>query len=161
MINYYSANFQGNILKRGFWIYIWHIKTKNNKKYYYIGRTGDSSSKYASSPFSRLGQHLDMRKNAKGNSMYRNLKKIGINPCECEFNMFACGPIFLEQSTIESHRIRRDKMAAIENKLYCDLKKEGCEVIGNVNSKKEMPPKLLRKYKNIFDSARCWISRLK
>ena len=39
-----ELNFNGELLQRGFWLYIWEIKTPKKKHLYYVGRTGDSSS---------------------------------------------------------------------------------------------------------------------
>jgi len=57
-INTYEMSFDGHILQRGFWLYVWRIEFEG-KQYYYVGRTGDSSSAHVSSPFNRIGQHLD------------------------------------------------------------------------------------------------------
>ena len=72
-------SFQGEVLERGFWLYIWEIVNGSNR-YFYVGRTGDSSSAHAASPFNRIGQHLDFRENAKGNSLAKRLNEVGINP---------------------------------------------------------------------------------
>ena len=68
----YRMSFNGQVLKRGFWLYVWKISTPRGKCLY-VGRTGDSSSPNAASPFNRIGQHLDLRKNAKGNTMTKRL----------------------------------------------------------------------------------------
>ena len=44
----------GKLLKRGFWVYVWKIITKDDQVFYYVGRTGDSSSCNAALPFSRM-----------------------------------------------------------------------------------------------------------
>ena len=41
------ANFSGRILERGFWLYVWKV-TAPNKTVFYVGRTGDSSSRWIS-----------------------------------------------------------------------------------------------------------------
>lgn len=146
----YTARFHGGILQRGFWIYVWQIIDQKDKKYYYVGRTGDSSSPNAASPFNRLGQHLDVRKNAKGNSMLKNILKADINPVECGFNMYACGPIYTEQKGFENHKPYRDKMAAVECRLYSDMKQEGFCVINEVKSKKNFPYEFKKQYDNMF-----------
>ena len=103
--------FSGRLLKRGFWLYIWDIREQNQRRLY-VGRTGDSSSPHASSPFRRIGQHLDTRLNAKGNALGRQLASRGINPEACTFEMTAIGPIFDEQKTMHEHEPFRDKTAA-------------------------------------------------
>ena len=44
-------------LERGFWLYVWVIDGAGDTLHY-VGRTGDSSSSNAQSPFNRMGQHL-------------------------------------------------------------------------------------------------------
>jgi len=111
--NTYKMSFNGQILERGFWLYIWKIKSRENL-YIYVGRTGDSSSPNASSPFNRIGQHLDFRANAKGASLAKRLKEAGVDPKQSNFNMLALGPLFEEQQTMEEHRPYRDCMATLE-----------------------------------------------
>jgi hypothetical protein len=122
--------FSGKLLKRGFWLYIWDIKG-DKRQHLYVGRTGDSSSPNASSPFRRIGQHLDSRFNAKGNALGRHLKDAGIDPESCVFEMTAIGPIFDEQSTMPEHKPFRDKTAALERALADELKRRGYDVLGH------------------------------
>lgn len=42
-MNQYHFEFSGKIIERGFWIYTYKI-INNNTTYFYVGRTGDSSS---------------------------------------------------------------------------------------------------------------------
>ena len=58
MLQPYSMKFDGHLLARGFWLYIWEIKGASSH-HVYVGRTGDTSSPHAQSPFKRVGQHLD------------------------------------------------------------------------------------------------------
>jgi len=120
--------FSGKLLKRGFWLYIWDIK--GDERHLYVGRTGDSSSPNASSPFRRIGQHLDTSLNAKGNALGRRLKEAGIDPESCTFEMIAIGPIFDEQSSLKKHYPLRDKTAALERALADELKLRGYKVLG-------------------------------
>ena len=80
----HHLKFSGALIERGFWLYIWRVTCKNDYVLY-VGRTGDSSSKYAASPFNRLGQHLDIRPKATANTLLRNIKSVGFNPVKCEF----------------------------------------------------------------------------
>jgi hypothetical protein len=121
--------FSGKLLKRGFWLYVWDIK-QDLRRHLYVGRTGDSSSPHASSPFRRIGQHLDSRINAKGNALGRQLKTAGIDPETCTFEMTAIGPIFEEQDSMLEHIPRRDKTAALEKALADELKRRGYNVLG-------------------------------
>lgn len=133
--------FNGKLLKRGFWLYIWDIK-EDRKRHLYVGRTGDSSSPNASSPFRRIGQHLDSRLNAKGNALGRQLESAGIDAQNCTFEMTAIGPIFDEQKTMPEHKPLRDKTAALERALADELKRRGYNVLGSHPKAKEPDPAL-------------------
>lgn len=127
------ASFTGRILNRGFWLYVWRIAAPR-ETVLYVGRTGDSSSANAASPFSRLSAHLQSKETAKGNAMHRHLVAAGIDPAGAQFQMVAMGPLFAEQSTFEDHKPFRDRMAAMEKQLAQELGKNW-KVIGNHGSK--------------------------
>lgn len=129
-IKSYQMSFQGEVLQRGFWLYVWEI-ISGSKRYIYVGRTGDSSSAHAASPFNRIGQHLDFRDNAKGNSLAKRLKEVDVNPRTSNFRMLALGPFFPEQATFDEHRPYRDQMATFEFELANYLKTEGYNVLGS------------------------------
>ena len=129
MLHSYGMSFDGHLLKRGFWLYIWDIKGPGSR-HLYVGRTGDSSSANASSPFRRIGQHLDASPNAKGNALGKQLRRAGVNNEECRFEMMALGPIFPEQSTFADHAPIRDRMAALEGWLADELRQRGYIVLG-------------------------------
>ncbi len=133
--------FSGKLLKRGFWLYIWDIKGEKTH-HLYVGRTGDTSSANASSPFRRIGQHLDTRPNAKGNALGQRLKEACINPEACTFEMIAIGPIFDEKKSMPEHKPLRDKTAALERALADELKRRGYEVLG-VHPRKIQPDPVL------------------
>jgi hypothetical protein len=135
--------FNGRLLKRGFWLYVWDIK-EDRKHHLYVGRTGDSSSPNASSPFRRIGQHLDSSLNAKGNALGRQLENAGIDPEACTFEMTAIGPIFNEQKTMSEHKPLRDKTAALERALADELKRRGYNVLGTHPRAEEPDPALFK-----------------
>jgi hypothetical protein len=135
--------FSGKLLKRGFWLYVWDIKEEKGR-HLYVGRTGDSSSPNASSPFRRIGQHLDSGMNAKGNALGRQLKRAGIDPENCTFEMTAIGPIFDEQEDMPRHKPLRDKTAALESGLADELKRRGYKVLGKHPRPVEPDPTLFQ-----------------
>jgi hypothetical protein len=139
-------SFDGRVLERGFWIYVWRVTAPSapNRPLVYVGRTGDSSSRFAASPFLRIGRHLDFRTTAKANSLARHLKAENIVPADCAFQMIALGPFFEEQQTIELHRPYRDQMAAVECYVAAQLKDRGFKVLGRTNTRKKCPPELLQ-----------------
>ncbi len=126
----HSMRFDGALVERGFWLYVWRI-VAGAETVLYVGRTGDSASPYASSPFERVGRHLEVGPNAKGNSMGRQLQTQGIDPRSCAFHMVAIGPIFPEQPDMNRHRPIRDEIAAQETALAGLLSSRGYRVLGN------------------------------
>jgi len=123
-------SFDGHLLKRGFWLYVWKISGPRSN-YVYVGRTGDTSSPHASSPFKRIGQHLDPSPKARGNALGKQLRKAGVNYEECSFEMIAVGPIFPEQATFKAHVPLRDQMAALERAVADELRQSGYLVLGS------------------------------
>ncbi len=125
----YQLTFDGDLLQRGFWIYIWKVEDrKTSNLYYYVGRTGDSSSLNASSPFSRLSSHLS--KNPKANALLKHLHAQGIAVGECRFDFFSFGPLFFEAFNWEDHKHKRDKTATVEKMVAQSLKERGVTVFG-------------------------------
>jgi hypothetical protein len=129
-VNAHSMSFDGALLRRGFWLYVWRIRPRGKRPVLYVGRTGDSSSPFASSPFKRIGAHLELRKTAKANSITRCLRRAKIEPSECRYEMVALGPIFPEQSSMKRHGPFRDRAAALEYSLWAWLHRRPYEVIG-------------------------------
>lgn len=128
--NTHELTFSGGLLKRGFWLYVWEITTAEQKQLYYVGRTGDSSSFNAQSPFNRMGQHLGFH--VQSNSLRRHLQKRGIKPEKCNSRLVAHGPV-LEVSARDQHRRRRDKVAALEKALADAMCAAGYDVLNTVH----------------------------
>lgn len=131
---------------------MWRV-TSGGKEFFYVGRTGDSSSKFAASPFSRLSQHLDVRPTASANMLLRHIRHRNLDPLACTFELLTLGPIFPEQTTLELHRQFRDLMAPLESAFATYLRSTGREVVGSHGSKREPDPKLFAKVKDAFNSA--------
>ena len=126
----HELNFHGGLLTRGFWLYVWDISTLENRHLRFVGRTADSSSKNAQSPFNRMGQHLAF--NPKINVLRRTLKSKDVDPEKCAFGLVADGPILPEAVNSEEHKKNRDRIAAMEKALALALSESGYEVINNV-----------------------------
>lgn len=150
VLNSFRMKFDGALLQRGFWIYVWRV-SQGADVYVYVGRTGDSSSPNASSPFNRIGQHLDFRSNAKGNSLSKRLKEAGIVPASCSFEMVAIGPLFPEADSMETHRPVRDQVGAVENALATLLRGGGYTVLGKHSSKAAVDHVMMRGITEIVD----------
>jgi hypothetical protein len=135
-------------LKRGFWLYVWEITPRRKPIIYYVGRTGDSSSSNAQSPFNRMGHHLGFNK--RSNVLRRRLQANGIDPEQCEFRLIAHGPILKEASTFEAHCEPRNVIASLEAALAVALKEAGYEVMNTVNCRMPLDNKLFKKVRSAF-----------
>jgi hypothetical protein len=147
----HRVEFSGAILERGFWLYAWRIRC-GGEVAFYVGRTGDSSSKFAASPFARLGQHLDVRPKATVNMLLRHVRKLGFEPLNCKYELVAFGPLFPEQSTLELHRAHRDRIAPLEAALAQLMRERGFSVVGSHGAKGTAEPALLKEVKNAFNA---------
>lgn len=126
-----ALNFNGDILVRGFWIYIWEI-VSNSEKYYYVGRTGDNSSSNAGSPISRMSLHFDLRSSATANQVIRKLQDKQIVPQQCSYFLYTYGPFYPEtKKDWNEHTILRNEIALIEAQVAEYLKENGKTVLGN------------------------------
>lgn len=140
--------FDGAILARGFWLYVWEITTPAGEKLFYVGRTGDSSSHYAQSPFNRMGQHLGF--NEKSNVLRRHLERKNISPEKCKFRLFSHGPILAEAGTNDEHRASRDIVAAMEKALADEMCTVGYQVMNTVNCRKQLSQNLFEQVRSGF-----------
>lgn len=144
----YDLTFKGELLSRGFWLYVWEITTPERTHMYYVGRTGDSSSNNAQSPFNRMGQHLGF--NVRSNILRRRLKTRKADPEACTFRLVAHGPILDEALTQDDHCVRRDCIAAMEKVLAETMAAVGYDVINTVNCHSEMDAKLFAGVRGAF-----------
>ena len=136
----HELTFNGGLLERGFWLYVWEITTPQDTHLYYVGRTGDSSSIKAQSPFNRMGQHLGFNKHA--NPLRRYLNAEDVDPERCLFRLVTYGPILEEAATLEEHRQRRDRIGAIEKALAAAMVAAGYQVLNRVNCRIDVDPQL-------------------
>jgi hypothetical protein len=132
----HALSFDGHILRRGFWLYIWEITPPEGTSIHYVGRTGDSSSANAQSPFNRVSQHLGF--NEKSNALRRHLEERGLRPEECRFRLVTHGPVLEEAQTAEEHHVPRDAVAALEKALAEALCAAGYDVINRVACRKPL-----------------------
>lgn len=85
----HELSFTGHFLQRGFWLYVWEVTPPDGKPLFYVGRTGDSSSTNAQSPFNRMGQHLGFATNS--NMLRKYLEAHGASPEHSSFRLVALG----------------------------------------------------------------------
>tara|TARA_Y100000294_G_scaffold159937_1_gene163192 strand:+ start:18 stop:584 length:567 start_codon:yes stop_codon:yes gene_type:complete len=132
----HELNINGELLQRGFWLYVWEIKTAKKQNFYYVGRTGDSSSLNAQSPFNRMGQHLGFKK--ASNVLRRRLEGKRIVPESCQFRLVSHGPILKESKNENEYRRRRDIIAAMEKALADEMTLAGYDVLNVVNCRRKL-----------------------
>ena len=132
----HELRFHGELLGRGFWLYVWEITTPEQTLLYYVGRTGDSSSRNAQSPINRMGQHLGF--NSKNNVLRRTLESKDIDPESCFFRLVAHGPILPEATNQDEHSKSRDRIVAMEKALSLALVEAGYEVMNTVHCRADL-----------------------
>ena len=116
---------------------------------FYVGRTGDSSSINAASPFNRMGQHLNLRPEAKAAMLAKRLREKypSINSSEFSYRLVSVGPIFPEVGVVDrrtpseeeraKHHVGRDVVSGLESMLEKKMRSAGYKVLNIVYSKKE------------------------
>ncbi len=123
------------MLQRGFWLYVWEVIQPTGATLHYVGRTGDSSSVNAQSPFARMSQHLGFGKHSM--MLRSHLADRRVDPQVCAFRLIAHGPVLPEAENKDKdiHRSRRDAVAAMERALCEELKAAGYDVLNTVRSR--------------------------
>jgi hypothetical protein len=138
-VNIQRISLSAKMLRRGFWLCVWKISTTDDQTLHYVGRTGDSSSLKAQSPFARISGHLGSNKHADTLQQHLRKRKLAIENC-VQFEMIPFGPIYDEADGLELHRERRDVVAALESKLCAAMAQGEYDVLNTVNSKKVLDP---------------------
>ena len=134
----HEVRFEGGILQHGFWLYVWEVTPADQPALYYVGRTGDSSSTNAQSPFNRMGQHLGIAK--KSDMLRRHLVDHGVEPEACRFRLVTVGPSHQEARWPgrAEHDAGRDVVGAMEKALAEALAWSGCRVMNRAASRKSL-----------------------
>lgn len=134
----HKLQFDGEVLRRGFWLYVWEIITPSGPCLHYVGRTGDSSSTNAQSPFNRMSQHLGFNKRSNVLRKYLTMREVLSE--ECQFRLVSLGPIEEESNDTDraEHDRRRDAVAAMESALALAMKEAGYFVMNDITSRKNL-----------------------
>jgi len=130
-----QLTFDGAILARGFWLYIWEIVAPDGRTLHYIGKTGDKASSVCQSPFNRLTNHLGGNKHS--NALTRYLGQMKLHPETCNFRFHAYGPLFEEKSH-KSHGELCDATSALEKGLADAMTQAGYAVINKVHCRTDL-----------------------
>jgi hypothetical protein len=148
----HDLRFDGGLLQRGFWLYVWEVTPAGAPALHYVGRTGDSSSINAQSPFARMGQHLGFAKTSM--ALRKHLDRRTVDPKLCAFRMIAHGPVLseAEAENREEHDIRRDIVAAMEHALCAELKAAGYDVLNDVHCRKPLDADAFMKVRDAFQA---------
>jgi hypothetical protein len=137
------------ILKRGFWLYVWVVTLKDDRIVHYVGRTGDSSSSNAQSPVSRISGHLGP--NERANALKRHLRKHGIEFQDCQALEFvAHGPLEEEVTDWGDHKSRRDRTHALERDLCEGMRAAGYEIMNKVQCRQPTEPEAWKMVRSAF-----------
>lgn len=147
----FKITFSGKTLDRGFWIYVVRIANPKKQRYFYVGMTGDPSSFNAASLFVRMGRHLDVKKNAKGNTLFRAIKnEEKLLPFLHKLNFEIIG-FYLKEENKKDHKKIREEASHLEDRLHKDLEAEGYAVLGSkwAKQKPDIPNHWKKKYLEI------------
>jgi hypothetical protein len=142
---------EGALLRRGFWLYAWKIRS-GERLFVYVGRTGDSSSHFAASPFARVARHLDLKEGAKANSLVHQLRAQGIVLEEADYRLLALGPLAPEAEDMVGHLPLRETVAALESALAGELKARGYNVVGRHWASSPLDEELFKRVLEAIDS---------
>ena len=113
--------------RMGYYVYIVVIVYKN-KRYYYVGMTGDRKHKVARSPFYRMGGHFSQLKSSTQNQIIRGLKsKVGIQNVEqalteIKFTYYSYLIEPFDRTDITLHSEKRKRTEQIESYLIGKMK---------------------------------------
>lgn len=135
--NLYKLEFDGTVLVRGFWLYVWEIVVGDGTTLHYVGKTGDKASGVSQSPFDRLSKHLGYNHN--NNALRRHLGNEGLDPERCRFRFRAYGPLFGSESR-KTHGELCDVASGLESALANAMVAAGYPVINIVNCRMLVDP---------------------
>ena len=141
-----SLAFDGAILRRGYWIYVVQVRC-GRRQFYYVGRTGDSSSANAASLFTRLSNHLNLSPKAKANALARKLRDRRLDASKARYRVWGLRMDWPEPKSFRSHIPGRNKAAAIEREVAEWLRAKGYSVVGQHDSRTTPDRNLLRRVK--------------
>lgn len=145
----HQIEFNGALLARGFWLYIWEITTRAGRKVHYVGRTGDKASGVCQSPFDRLSKHLGS--NPNNNALQRHLKNQKLRQEDCSFRFHSLGP-FLTDSRL-SHGEKCDIVAALEKALADAMHAAGYAMLNKVKCRMLLDETLWRDVARAFQDS--------
>lgn len=142
-----TLSFDGAMLSRGFWLYVWEITLENGSTVHYVGKTGDKASGARQSPLNRAFNHLGF--NVNNNALRRHLETARIDPEKCQFRFQAYGPVF-DDTTQKAHGELCDIMSGLEKALAGAMSTAGYAVLNHVSSRMSVNKEQFAKVREAF-----------
>ena len=137
MSNYNTIQFSGKLTQAGFSIYLFEIAS-GDKKYFYIGMTGDNFYPSARSGIHRLSGHFDLSSRSTQNQLLKAIKnnKIAIEQSQITMHHWSIDGFkpwegslkektkdsFKGNEAYDTYKEQQSKVLAFENKLIFDFK---------------------------------------
>jgi hypothetical protein len=141
--------FDGVLLSRGFWLYVWEILVPDGTRVHYVGKTGDKASRACQSPFNRLSNHLGGNKHS--NALKRHLSQRKIDPEQCQFQFHAYGPLFQEKRK-GTHDDLCDITSGLEKELADAMAEAGYEVVNKIHCRTKGDAEVFEEVRDAFSS---------
>jgi hypothetical protein len=143
----HQLEFEGALLTRGFWLYIWEISVSDGRTLHYVGKTGDKPSGKSQSPFDRISKHLG--DNPNNNALRRHLRAKRVDPENCRFRFRAYGPLF-SNGLMPAHGELCDTMSGLEKALADLMAEVGYEMLNTVPSHQPVDEELFIRVRAAF-----------
>jgi hypothetical protein len=152
MADTFIIEFDGTVLRRGFWLYVWDITVPDGNHVLYVGRTGDNSSPYAQALLWRVERNAG--ENATTQMVRKHLLSREIDVFGCHYRVVGHGPIFEQVAgkDFAAHKPLRDKVGALEKRLADDLKAAGYDVMNSVTWKPPLDAELYDLVRTAFEA---------
>lgn len=98
-----TMSFDGAMLRRGFWLYVWEITSEDGLTVYYLGTTAGKYSRVAKSAHTTAAFQLGRGTN--NDALRRHLERVGVGAETSHFRFHAYGPRF-SASPLRKHTRR-------------------------------------------------------
>lgn len=142
-----TLSFDGVMLSRGFWLYVWEVTSKDGRMVHYLGKTGVKHTRMIPSPY--IVASFQLGHSTNNNALRRHLERVGLDPGQCRFRFHAYGPIF-DAGTRKAHGEQCDIMAGLEAGLSDALLKAGYDLLNPLNRRIPVDEKLFERVLEAF-----------
>lgn len=142
-----TLSFDGAMLTRGFWLYVWEITNKDGRVVHYLGKTGVKHTRMIPSAYTVASFQLGH--SANNNALRRHLESVGLDPGQCSFRFHAYGPVF-DTSSKKTHGEQYDIMAGLETGLSDALLKAGYDLLNPLNRRMPVDETLFAQVRRVL-----------